>query len=261
MNEGKNVVPNQRLSDERISRGWSQAYVAKQIDAYAFMVHRWEHGQTFPGPRYRQKLLQLFNKSAEELGLVPRDTDNGAQDTPHGALAALPHKATPGSVGLIEPLYDPVIPSSLIGPVGLVGREDLLQKLKERLYAGEHVVLSAINGLPGVGKTALAVELVHNREVRAYFRDGVLWAGLGPVPNVAGLLGRWGTLLGVAPDHTNIEGWQKAITVAIGERRMLLVIDDAWTVEDSLIFQVGNAQCAHLLTTRLPQVAFYRSSP
>ncbi|TMD85173.1 MAG: hypothetical protein E6I79_13945, partial [Chloroflexi bacterium] len=225
MNEGKNVVPNQRLSDERISRGWSQAYVAKQIDAYAFMVHRWEHGQTFPGPRYRQKLLQLFNKSAEELGLVPRDTDNGAQDTPHGALAALPHKATPGSVGLIEPLYDPVIPSSLIGPVGLVGREDLLQKLKERLYAGEHVVLSAINGLPGVGKTALAVELVHNREVRAYFRDGVLWAGLGPVPNVTGLLGRWGTLLGVTPDHRNIEGWQKAITTAIGERRMLLVID------------------------------------
>ena len=255
VNEGKNVVPNQRLSDERISRGWSQAYVAKQIDAYAFMVHRWEHGQTFPGPRYRQKLLQLFNKSAEELGLVPRDTDNGAQDTPHRALAALPHKATPGSVGLIEPLYDPAIPSSLIGPVGLVGREDLLQKLKERLYAGEHVVLSAINGLPGVGKTALAVELVHNREVRAYFRDGVLWAGLGPVPNVAGLLGRWGTLLGVTPDHTNIEGWQKAITAAIGERRMLLVIDDAWEIEHALAFRVGGPNCAHMITTRFPVIA------
>src|SRR5207244_10740086 len=77
VNEVKYVVPNQRLSEERISRGWSQAYVAKQIDAYAFMVHRWEYGQTFPGPRYRQKLLQLFNKSAEELGLVPWDTEFG----------------------------------------------------------------------------------------------------------------------------------------------------------------------------------------
>jgi tetratricopeptide (TPR) repeat protein/transcriptional regulator with XRE-family HTH domain len=254
--ERGNGVPNQRLSDERTRRRWSQAYVAKQIDTHAFMVHRWEHGQTFPGPRYRQKLLQLFKKSAEELGLVPpRDTDSDERDTPRGTLAGLPRYATPDSAGLTEPLYDPLIPSSLIGPAGLVGREDLLQKLKERLYTGEHVALSAINGLPGVGKTALAVELVHDREVRAHFRDGVLWAGLGPVPNVAGLLGRWGALLGVTPEHANIEGWQKAITAAIGERRMLLVIDDAWKIEDALAFRVGGPHCAHLVTTRFPVIA------
>lgn len=255
MKERSNVVPNQRLSDERIHHGWSQAYVAKQIGAYAFMVHRWEHGQNFPGPRYRQKLLQLFQKSAEELDLVPRDTDNGVKDTPRGVVTTFPQGATPGSAGLTEPLYDPIIPSSLIGPAGLVGREDLLQRLKERLYASAHVALSAINGLPGVGKTALAIELVHDREVRAHFRDGVLWAGLGPAPNVAGLLGRWGALLGVTPEHANIEGWQKAITAAIGECRMLLVIDDAWEIGDALAFRVGGPNCAYLITTRFPTIA------
>ncbi|MEO8972078.1 MAG: tetratricopeptide repeat protein, partial [Ktedonobacteraceae bacterium] len=47
-----------------------------------------------------------------------------------------------------------------------------------------------------------------------------------------------------------------ALHIAIGSRRMLLVIDDAWSVEDALALRVGGMQCAHLLTTRLPHVAF-----
>jgi hypothetical protein len=37
---------------------------------------------------------------------------------------------------------------------------------------------------------------------------------------------------------------------------MLLIIDDAWNGKDALTFQVGGRFCAHLLTTRHPQVAF-----
>jgi tetratricopeptide (TPR) repeat protein len=36
---------------------------------------------------------------------------------------------------------------------------------------------------------------------------------------------------------------------------MLLVIDDAWQVETALLFKLGGPRCAHLATTRLPEVA------
>jgi tetratricopeptide (TPR) repeat protein len=52
------------------------------------------------------------------------------------------------------------------------------------------------------------------------------------------------------------ESWSRALRAVIGSRRLLLVIDDAWSPEDALAFQVGGSQCAHLLTTRLPNVAF-----
>ena len=47
-----------------------------------------------------------------------------------------------------------------------------------------------------------------------------------------------------------------ALRATIGKRRLLLIIDDAWSTEDALAFQVGGTHCVHLLTTRLPQVAF-----
>ena len=52
------------------------------------------------------------------------------------------------------------------------------------------------------------------------------------------------------------QAWSRALRTAIGSRRFLLVIDDAWTTEDAQAFQIGGPQCGYLLTTRLPQVAF-----
>ncbi len=57
-------------------------------------------------------------------------------------------------------------------------------------------------------------------------------------------------------DVSNWEAWGVALHEAIGIRRMLLIIDDAWKIEEALAFQVGGPNCAHLLTTRIPQVAF-----
>jgi adenylylsulfate kinase-like enzyme len=51
---------------------------------------------------------------------------------------------------------------SLLGIARLVGREEIAQQLRQRLCEDKGVVLTAINGLPGVGKTTLAVELAHD---------------------------------------------------------------------------------------------------
>ena len=62
--------------------------------------------------------------------------------------------------------------------------------------AGQSTALSA-EGLPGVGKTALAVVLAHHPAVLAHFTDGVLWAGLGPQGDAMSALTAWGNALGV----------------------------------------------------------------
>jgi tetratricopeptide (TPR) repeat protein len=87
-----------------------------------------------------------------------------------------------------------------------------------------------------------------------------LRAGLGPQPRVLGLLARWGMLLeipsGKVADASSWEAWGMILHEVIGTRRMLLIVDDAWNIEEALAFQVGGPNCAHLVTTRIPQVAF-----
>ncbi len=112
-----------------------------------------------------------------------------------------------------------------------------------------------------MGKTALALAVVHDSEVRRRFPDGILWAGLGPEPNVLGLLGAWGAALGLAPQElarlSREEDRARAIRSVVANRRMLLVVDDVWEAEDGLCFLVGGPNCAFLATTRFPAVAVH----
>jgi DNA-binding SARP family transcriptional activator/Tfp pilus assembly protein PilF len=140
----------------------------------------------------------------------------------------------------------------------LIGREGLLGDLKRRLLEDDNVLI-ALQGLPGVGKTALMIELAHDTNVLAHFSDGVLWAGLGRQPDVLALLGMWATAMKVPAEEiarrtsSTERAW--SIHAAIGFRRMLLVIDDAWQVDAALALKVGGPNCAHIVTTRLTNVA------
>ena len=252
MKKAVHTAPKQRLKEERELRGWSQKYVAEQIGADHYYLSRWERGSASPSPYYRQRLCALFGKNARELGLLPEEDDTGQKTS--AAEAEQERKPAPPA-GIL----DPVIPLLSAGLTSLIGRDEMLDQLKQRLCAGKDLVLTALNGLPGVGKTALAVALAHDHDVLDYFHDGVLWAALGPRPNIPVLLSRWGDLLGIsaadATTLTSIEAWTAAIRAAIGTRQLLLVIDDAWEIEEALAFKVGGPHCAYLVTTRFPYLA------
>jgi transcriptional regulator with XRE-family HTH domain len=69
--------PNQRLRCARLQRGWSQQRVADLLNqlpgatrADRELMYRWEAGKRTPSPFYRERLCQVFNMSAEQLGLV-----------------------------------------------------------------------------------------------------------------------------------------------------------------------------------------------
>jgi hypothetical protein len=60
------------------------------------IVSRWECGKRKPGPYYRQKLIELFGKSAVELGLVEAQA-LPALASNSSAHFSSPHAAVPGS--------------------------------------------------------------------------------------------------------------------------------------------------------------------
>jgi uncharacterized membrane protein/DNA-binding XRE family transcriptional regulator len=69
-------MSNPSLKYEREQRGWSQARVAEQIGTDPGTISRWERGFSSPSPYFRERLCQLYGKTAEELGLLePGPTD------------------------------------------------------------------------------------------------------------------------------------------------------------------------------------------
>jgi tetratricopeptide (TPR) repeat protein/transcriptional regulator with XRE-family HTH domain len=255
--------PRWRLSEERNRRKWSQQEVADRIGTTYVNISRWERGITRPNPYFRRQLCTLFGKSAAALDLeysMERSRKDGENVESSSASPITSHtldNAPPAEKASGTAIIDYAIP--LKPAIRLVGRENQLGQIKKRLVNGGSVALTALNGLPGVGKTALSITLAHDPEIRAHFRDGILWAGLGPLPTISGLLSRWGTLLGISTStitaQNSTEEWASTLHSAIGSRAMLLVIDDAWQLEDALALKVGGSHCAHLITTRFPHIA------
>ncbi len=153
------------------------------------------------------------------------------------------------------PFLAPTRPAQL-----LIGRDRLKEELRRSLAEG----YVAFYGMPGVGKTALALDLTYDPVLLAAYPDGVLWASLGPRAEVLAQLSMWASHVGLSRQDLpapSIAGWSEAIHHAIGIRRFLLVVDDAWDADDALAFQVGGPNCCHVLTTRVPSVAFEFGGP
>ena len=72
----------------------------------------------------------------------------------------------------------------------IFGRDELLIEMTQRLTSGDSIALSA-QGLPGVGKTTLAIKLANSKEIREHFSDGILWAGLGKNADAMRYLAIW----------------------------------------------------------------------
>ncbi len=62
--------PNTVLKYERQLRGWSQQKIAEKLGTSEDVISRWERGERAPSPYYQEKLCQLFDKPANELGLI-----------------------------------------------------------------------------------------------------------------------------------------------------------------------------------------------
>ncbi|MGW6933700.1 ATP-binding protein [Lentzea sp. NPDC054927] len=159
-----------------------------------------------------------------------------------------------------EPSIRPVIPHQLPADIRqFSGRENELRQLDalrvEKSAAPSAVVICAIAGTAGVGKTALAVRWAHR--ARTHFPDGQLYVdllGYSPDAPVTAAQALEGFLhaLGVSGDAVppRLDDQAALYRSLLDGRRMLVVLDNASTPEQVRPLVPGSSSCFALITSR-----------
>ena len=116
----------------------------------------------------------------------------------------------------------------------MIGREDVLEQLSERLASERFVTL---RGPGGIGKTTVAVALAH--EMWEAFDGQVRFLDLGPLKDAALVASTVASALGLVVHHSDPTD---SIVSFLRERRMLLVLDSCeHVIEDAARL----AECIH----------------
>jgi tetratricopeptide (TPR) repeat protein/transcriptional regulator with XRE-family HTH domain len=158
----KVVAKRERLVQRRKALGMTQEALAGLLSVERSTVVRWERGESAPLPSIRHKFARALQVTPGQLDELLASGDAAASDGPEGTGSTVPRQL-------------PVaVPS-------LTGRAAELQTLTRLLDQGGAdapgtVVISAIGGTAGVGKTALAVHWAH--QVAGRFADGQLYVNL-----------------------------------------------------------------------------------
>jgi DNA-binding SARP family transcriptional activator/tetratricopeptide (TPR) repeat protein len=139
-------------------------------------------------------------------------------------------------------------------PGDFTGRAPERARLTAALTEPGGVPVAAVSGAPGVGKTALALQVAH--ALRAQFPDGQLWvhlAGTSARPRDPGeVLGEFLRALGAHGSSIPPSLSERAVCYRsrIADRRILIVADDAASAEQVRPLIPGTAGCALLVTSR-----------
>jgi DNA-binding SARP family transcriptional activator/CheY-like chemotaxis protein len=167
---------------------------------------------------------QILTDDPDLAGAGYRDVAADGGDST-SALAQLPHK-------LPVPAQ---LPHSMPGFSGREAEIDRLNKLLsgDGCDAGRTIVVTAIAGTAGVGKTALAVHWAH--QIRDRFPDGQLYVNLrgfdpaGSAVEPGEAIRAFLDALGVPPDRIppDIEAQAALYRTLLADRRVLIVLDNA----------------------------------
>ena len=237
----------------RKQAGLTQERLAERTGLSTRTIRALEHGQAHPRAETTRLLADAFG-----LDGPGRARFHAAAHQPDD-----PRPALPAALGLPAGV---VVPAQLPADVaGFTGRGQHLRALDALLSGasdgeqaggrGRAVVISAIAGTAGVGKTALAVHWAHR--VRERFGDGQLYVNLhgwaqgqplSPLQALAQLLGT----LGVATDKIPVETEQAAALYRslLADRRLLVVADNARDAAQVRPLIPGTPGCLVVVTSR-----------
>ena len=225
-----------KLRARRLRAGLSQAQLGERAGCTQKTITSIELGKRVPHPGTAADLARALGTELAEL----------CDEAP--AL----ERAAPGGVRRPDGLPQP--------PRDVVGREADLRALRALLggAAAPTQRRALVHGWPGVGKTTLSLVAGHDPALRRDLRDGVLFTSLGQSPNVRAELAGWCRNVGV-PDADlagmTTEQMTYRLTHVIAGRRVLVIVDDVWSVQDLLPFLVGGPPSSMLVTTRVAALA------
>jgi DNA-binding SARP family transcriptional activator/tetratricopeptide (TPR) repeat protein len=224
---------------ERLCRQLMLALYRSDRQAEALAVYR----------RMRQALV-------EELGLDPSPA---LQELEQAILLADPalKPAVPSTGGARHNPASPRGPCQLPPDIDdFTGRQDAMAQL-QRLLEGEQataIVISAIAGKAGVGKTALAIRVAHR--LRPCFPDGQLYVNLrgaqaealDPADVLAGFLRALGIDGARIPE--GLEERARLYRARLADQRVLVLLDNAANEAQVRPLLPGSQGCAVLVTSR-----------
>ncbi|MFA3843528.1 AfsR/SARP family transcriptional regulator [Streptomyces aureus] len=176
--------------------------------------------------------------------------------------AFLLHRPTPSPPTLSKP-RESAVPAELphdapgfAGRTGELARLHALLPSEKELGAANTVVISAIGGAAGIGKTALAVHWAH--QVRDRFPDGQLYVNLHgfdhdrqplePGEALELLLRSLGLAASEIPPHHEAQG--RVFRTLLADRRMLVLLDNAASAEQVRPLLPSSPACCVVVTSR-----------
>jgi len=128
-----------------------------------------------------------------------------------------------------------------------VGRETELANLKKALLNDRENHILTLEGMPGVGKTALAAHLAY--KMRPFFPDGVLWARLNrssPEAILSTFAGAYGVEI---MEHAPAASRSRVLREILADKRTLILLDDAWEINQILPFLPPTGDSRLVVTT------------
>jgi tetratricopeptide (TPR) repeat protein/transcriptional regulator with XRE-family HTH domain len=224
-----------RLIQRRKALGLTQEALAELVNVGRSTVVRWERGESEPLPSIRARLARALKVSAESL--------ESLLDAGDGRDAGAAPRQLPAAVA------------------DFTGRAAELRRLTQILDAAGAsrpgtALISAISGMAGVGKTALALHWAH--QVAGRFPDGQLYVNLRgfdpsgtPVTAPEAIRG-FLDALGVAPERVpaSPEAQAGLYRSLLAGRRMLVVLDNARDEQQVRLLLPASAGTLVLVTSR-----------
>jgi tetratricopeptide (TPR) repeat protein/transcriptional regulator with XRE-family HTH domain len=212
---GMGAAKRWHLAQRRKAVGLTQEQLAERLSVERTTVVRWERGETQPQPWLRPRLAAALGVSADRIEeLLAADAPVGPQ-----GQSAVPRQ----------------LPAAVADFTGRVAELAALTRMLDQAGAGGPgtVVISAIGGTAGVGKTTLAFHWAH--QIADRFGDGQLYVNLrgfdpaGTPVSAAEAIRGFLDALGVSPERIPLDREAQAglYRSLLADRRMLIVADNA----------------------------------
>jgi tetratricopeptide (TPR) repeat protein/transcriptional regulator with XRE-family HTH domain len=227
----------ERLAQRRKALGLTQEDLAGLLGVERSTVVRWERGENAPLPWIRPKLAGALRVSVERLGELLDSSAARPDGVPEPAGTAPPGDTPAAATGRdgAAPAVPRQLPAAVADFTGRAAEIATLTRLLDNAdgSAPGTVVISAIGGTAGVGKTALALHWAH--QVAHRFPDGQLYGNMrgfdssgdpaSPAEGIRGFLDAFGVPPERIPSAPDAQaGMYRSLLAA---RKMLIVLDNA----------------------------------
>jgi tetratricopeptide (TPR) repeat protein/transcriptional regulator with XRE-family HTH domain len=226
--------------------------MASRIGCSQTAIAEYFTARTIPPTDRFDALTGLLGASPAERGALATARDRVDEHRRKDHRQA-PGAGSPGRPGHGVPRQ---LPTALRHFCGRSGELAELDRLLDEALATQAVLVTAISGTAGVGKTTLAVHYAHR--VAQRFPDGQLYVNLrgfganGAMMEPAEAMHRFLDALGVSPERipADLDAQAALYRSHLAGRRMLLVLDNARDSAQVLPLLPGTPGCFVLVTSR-----------